>query len=66
LQPQLQQAANTLIHAGVLGKSNALTYSPYPGPNEANLLAKDFPQVGGPDQVRARAGYVYPRITADC
>jgi virulence factor Mce-like protein len=59
-------AAHNLLHAGLLSQSNGGTYIPFPGPGEGNRTSKDYPQVSGPDEVRAKTGYVYPHITADC
>jgi hypothetical protein len=59
-------AANKLLHAGLLSKSFGATYIPFPGPREGNRTASDYPRVSGPGEVRAKTGYVYPHITADC
>lgn len=65
LEPAEQKAVDTLVDAGAVALSNRLTYDPFPKPNQANVLAKDLPQVSGPDGVRA-SGFVYPRVKADC
>jgi phospholipid/cholesterol/gamma-HCH transport system substrate-binding protein len=65
MSAEQQAAANTLLKAGAATLSNRLTYDPYPKPNQANVLAKDLPQVDGPEQLR-ESGYRYPRVEADC
>lgn len=66
LPPDQALAANNLLHAGLLSKSSGATYVPFPGPREGNRVAGDYPRVSGPGEVRAKTGYVYPHITADC
>jgi hypothetical protein len=59
-------AANNLLHSGLASQSNGGTYIPFAGPGEGTKTSKDYPRVSGPDEVRAKTGYVYPHITADC
>lgn len=66
LPDDLNVAANTLLHSGLLSKSNGATFIPFPGPKEGHRTAEDYPRVSGPGEVRTKANYTYPRITADC
>jgi phospholipid/cholesterol/gamma-HCH transport system substrate-binding protein len=63
--PAVGQALQTLLHSGLLAKSNRLTYDPYPGPMQGNNLTTGS-AVTGPGDLRAVTGYVYPHVVADC
>lgn len=59
-------AAHKLMHSGLLGRLNSLTWDPYPAPRMAGRSsAKGTPSVQNPEQL-ARSGYVFPRLHADC
>jgi hypothetical protein len=62
----MAQALQTLLHSGLLSKSNHLTYDPYPKPMTANSAPMSGVQVTGPATLNAQTGYVYPHILADC
>jgi phospholipid/cholesterol/gamma-HCH transport system substrate-binding protein len=67
LPPAASTAAYDLIHAGILGNSTALTWNPYPKPGQIGTEhATASNEVIGPAQLKAKTGYVYPHITADC
>jgi phospholipid/cholesterol/gamma-HCH transport system substrate-binding protein len=66
LPPAISSAAYKLIHAGILGNSTALTWNPYPKPGQIGTEHATSSDVIGPSQLRAKTGYVYPHITADC
>lgn len=62
--PQFLNAAQQLMHSGLLGKIAPFTYDPYPGPHEAAKGATGA-TVQGPSGVPA-TGYRFPRLHADC
>jgi phospholipid/cholesterol/gamma-HCH transport system substrate-binding protein len=68
LPPAISQATYDLLHAGILGDSTALTWDPYPKPGQIGIEHADAANNGviGPSQLKAKTGYVYPHITADC
>jgi ABC-type transporter Mla subunit MlaD len=66
LPPSVSQAALTLLHAGLLSKSTALTWEPYPAPGQVGKAsATGKPPILGPKET-PKTGYVFPHITADC
>jgi hypothetical protein len=67
LPAPVSTAAYNLLHAGILGASTALTWDPYPKPNQIGTEhATGASRVIGPADLKAKTGYVYPHITADC
>jgi len=68
LPPAISQATYDLLHAGILGDSTALTWNPYPKPGQIGTEHASAANNGviGPSQLRAKTGYNYPHITADC
>jgi phospholipid/cholesterol/gamma-HCH transport system substrate-binding protein len=66
--PAVSSATEDLLHAGILGNSTALTWNPYPKPGQIGIEHADASNdtVIGPSDLRAKTGYVYPHITADC
>jgi virulence factor Mce-like protein len=65
LPADMSQAAHTLLHSGLLGKSRALSWDPYPAPGAMGKSSAAGKSVLGPEAL-ARTGYKYPRIVADC
>jgi phospholipid/cholesterol/gamma-HCH transport system substrate-binding protein len=66
LPPSISQAADTLMHSGLMAKEAGLTYDPYPAPGRVGRdSALSDPQALGPGQVPA-TGYRYPHVVADC
>jgi phospholipid/cholesterol/gamma-HCH transport system substrate-binding protein len=65
LPPSVNTAVQTLLHSGVLGESNRLSFDPYPGPGQA-AGAAGATTVTGPSDVRPATGYVYPHVTPRC
>jgi phospholipid/cholesterol/gamma-HCH transport system substrate-binding protein len=66
LPPSVSKAAFTLLHAGLLSKSNALTFDPYPKPGQiGKMAATGKGSILGPSQVPQTA-YQYPHVLAAC
>jgi phospholipid/cholesterol/gamma-HCH transport system substrate-binding protein len=65
MPPEVTAAAQTLLHSGLLSKSNALNWNPYPKPGRIGKDSGVGKSVQGPQEL-GKTGYVYPRIGADC
>jgi hypothetical protein len=66
LPPSVSKAAFTLLHTGLLGTSNALTFNPYPKPGQIGTeAATGRSNIVGPSQMPA-SGYKFPHVLADC
>lgn len=62
LPPELHRAAATLTEAGLLERTRALGYDPYPPPNAVGTASPQGEGALGPTQVTAE----FPRLQADC
>jgi phospholipid/cholesterol/gamma-HCH transport system substrate-binding protein len=65
LPANVSTAAHTLLHAGLLSKSNGLSWDPYPAPGQTGVSSASGKTVLGPEAL-GKTGYKYPRILADC
>lgn len=65
LPKPVSDAAYTLIHAGLLGKTLPLNYDPFPAPGQIGRTATFTKGIKGPAEL-AKSGYKYPRVIADC
>jgi hypothetical protein len=65
LPPAASAAAHTLLHAGLLSKSNALSWDPYPAPGQMGTSSASGKSILGPEAL-GQTGYKYPRVMADC
>jgi virulence factor Mce-like protein len=67
LPPAISQAAHQLLHAGIMANSTALSWDPYPKPGQIGTEhATAANEAIGPADLKAKTGYVYPHVTADC
>jgi phospholipid/cholesterol/gamma-HCH transport system substrate-binding protein len=56
-----------LLHAGLLENTTALNWDPYPAPGQIGKeSATGSAEAIGPFDLKAKTGYTYPHVTADC
>ena len=65
LPANVSTAAHTLLHAGLLSKSNGLNWDPYPAPGQTGKSSASGKSILGPEAL-GKTGYKYPHILADC
>jgi hypothetical protein len=65
LPPDISRSVHTLLHAGLLGQTNELTFNPFPAPGQCPG-ARDLEQGPRPGRGGGQGGYVYPHINPNC